>query len=176
MKITWSSRLNETLYLPQKVHVSVDGTDCQIQEPSPFDSKWFSHKFRGPGVRYEIGVSIITGNIVWINGPFECGSYPDIKIFKNHMLNCLTENEHVVADDGYINKRCVNFHHVDENSQGLHKLIRARHEAVNERLKNFNVIRHIFRHSLDKHGYCFHAVGQITALMLMNTNPMFKVL
>lgn len=25
-------------------------------EPSPFDPKWFSHKFVGPGLRYEVGV------------------------------------------------------------------------------------------------------------------------
>ena len=29
--------------------ISLDGTDFNIQEPSPFDPKWFSHKFEGPG-------------------------------------------------------------------------------------------------------------------------------
>lgn len=35
--------------------VSIDGTYFQIQEP-PFDKKWYNNKFKGPGVRYEIGV------------------------------------------------------------------------------------------------------------------------
>ena len=38
--------------------ISIDGTDCQIQEPTPFSPKWFSHKFNGPGIRYEVGILI----------------------------------------------------------------------------------------------------------------------
>lgn len=33
--------------------MSVDGTDCPVYEPWPFDPKWFSKKFNGPGVKYE---------------------------------------------------------------------------------------------------------------------------
>eukprot|EP00171_Calliarthron_tuberculosum_P023094 IDg23094t1 len=40
--------------------VSVDGTDCQIAEPRPFNRGWYSHKFKGPGVRYEVGIVIDT--------------------------------------------------------------------------------------------------------------------
>ena len=36
--------------------ITIDGTDCEINEPSPFDRKWFSHKLRGAGLRYEIGI------------------------------------------------------------------------------------------------------------------------
>ena len=63
--------------------VSVDGTDCMIQKPSPFSSKWWSHKFNGHGVRYEVGLGIQNGDIVWVNGTFTCGECPDIKIFSN---------------------------------------------------------------------------------------------
>lgn len=52
--------------------VSVDGTDFRIYERHPFWSGWFSHKFKGPGVRYEVAVCIKTGDVVWINGPFPC--------------------------------------------------------------------------------------------------------
>ena len=31
--------------------VTVDGTDFRIKEPQPFDSKWLSEKFNGPGVK-----------------------------------------------------------------------------------------------------------------------------
>ena len=34
---------------------SLDGTDFEIFEPEPFVS--FSHKFKGPGLRYEIDLS-----------------------------------------------------------------------------------------------------------------------
>jgi len=47
-KIDWESRdTEETFY---SCAVSVDGTDFRIQEPIPFDAKWFSHKFNGPGL------------------------------------------------------------------------------------------------------------------------------
>ena len=60
--------------------MSIDGTDCRIQEPTPFDPLWYSHKFNGPGVRYEVGICIQTGWIVWVHGPFPAGDFPDIKI------------------------------------------------------------------------------------------------
>jgi hypothetical protein len=37
--------------------IPTDGTDFRIFELTEFDPKWFSHKFRGPGVHYEIGVA-----------------------------------------------------------------------------------------------------------------------
>lgn len=51
--------------------VTVDGTDmpCEML----FDKRFYSHKFNGNGVRYEVGVCIATGDIVWISGPFRCG-------------------------------------------------------------------------------------------------------
>ena len=52
--------------------MSVDGTDGAIYEPTPISPSWFSHKFRAAGVRYEIGVSVEKGDIVWLHGPFPC--------------------------------------------------------------------------------------------------------
>ena len=37
----------------QRCKITVDGTDFRIQEPAMFDPKWYSHKFRGPGLRYK---------------------------------------------------------------------------------------------------------------------------
>ena len=31
------------------------------------------------GHRYEIGLDILAGNIVWVNGPFAAGKYPDVE-------------------------------------------------------------------------------------------------
>jgi hypothetical protein len=41
--------------------VIVDGTDFRINEPTDFSTKWFSHKFKGPGLRYEVAISIKGG-------------------------------------------------------------------------------------------------------------------
>lgn len=60
-------------------------------------------------MRYEVGVSIISGNIVWINGSFECGPYSDFKSFKKLMRQFLLVGELIVADNVYVNTRCFNF-------------------------------------------------------------------
>ena len=82
--------------------MTVDGTDCRIEEPQPFDRQWYSHKFRGPGVRYKIGLYIQTGCIVWVNGPFPCGSWPDLKIARADIFHKLAPGEKILADGGYI--------------------------------------------------------------------------
>ena len=62
--------------------VSLDGIHCcPIQEPSPFSAKWYSHKFHGPGITYEVGLNIRRGVIVfWAYGGYPCGEYPDLKL------------------------------------------------------------------------------------------------
>ena len=60
--------------------LSVDGTDCRIQKKG---RRWSSHKFaKKAGVRYEVGVAIKSGDICWINGPYPCGQFADITIFR----------------------------------------------------------------------------------------------
>jgi len=47
----------------------VDGKDFQIPTTEPYDKSWFLHKFQKPDVRYEVGIGIQTGYIVWVHGP-----------------------------------------------------------------------------------------------------------
>ena len=46
---------------------------------NPIWTSWFSHKFKGPGVQYEVGLGIQSGDIIRLNGPFPCGKWSDIK-------------------------------------------------------------------------------------------------
>ena len=72
-----------------------------MQEPYPFSTKIFSKKLNGPGLKYEVGVCIATGQIVWINGPFDAGRH-DITIFKKDSLkDMLALEECVEVDNGY---------------------------------------------------------------------------
>jgi hypothetical protein len=62
----------------------VDGTDVRILQQGPAipGNPFSSFKFKGKcGLQYEIGVDILARNIMWINGPYAVGKYPDIKIF-----------------------------------------------------------------------------------------------
>lgn len=50
------------------MYVSLDGTDFRIQEPyhpDGIDPSYYSHKFKAAGLRYEVGLNIRTGDIVW---------------------------------------------------------------------------------------------------------------
>ena len=82
--------------------VMVDGTDFCTFKQTPFDPIWRSHKFNGPGFRYEIAICIQTGWIVWINGPFLCG-IPDRNISREWLNYELEDGELYLADGGYRN-------------------------------------------------------------------------
>jgi hypothetical protein len=68
----------------------------------PFNAKWYSHKSKGLGVRYEIGLCIQTGWIVWVHGLYPRGSHPNLKIARMCVFfTHLEEGEMVVADGGF---------------------------------------------------------------------------
>ena len=84
--------------------ISVDGTDVRIphQGPAIPGNPFSLFKFKEKcGLWYEIGVDILAGNIVWVNGLYAAG-YPDIKIFYSGLAHWLDEFKRVEADDGYI--------------------------------------------------------------------------
>lgn len=153
----------------------VDGTDCRIQEPTPFSSAWYSHKFHRAGLRYEMATSIDTGLIVWISGPFPCGVFPDVTIFRRDLMALLGPHEMMHADSGYRGELA---HIITQSSpinawmKVMNGLTRAWHEKVNGKLKRFNVLDHSFRHNRQEHGECFMAVASLVQLnMLMAEKP-----
>jgi hypothetical protein len=97
-KINWQNRFMRNK--GNKCKVSIDGTDCPINEAQPFNPNYFSHKFHGPGVKYEVGICIITGGIVWFHRPFPAG-YPDVRISRIGICNYLEKKEMILADGGY---------------------------------------------------------------------------
>ena len=100
IKIKWIRRFEDWDHKTVCV-ITVDGVDCAIQEPWPFDEAIFSKKLNGPGYKYEIGICIATGVIVWVNGPFKAGKN-DKTIFENDgLMDALCDNECVEVDMGY---------------------------------------------------------------------------
>ena len=104
-QIRWNDRFKGNVYGSSRI--TVDGTDVRIQEPSKFSPKWFSHKFKGPGLRYEVGVCIGTGSIIWVNGPYPCGSFSAVRIFRKVMKMHLGVGEGVVTVGGYMEEVCI---------------------------------------------------------------------
>ena len=154
--------------------VSVDGSDFRIQEPSPFSKKWYSHKFHGPGLRYEVGVSVACGDIVSVNGPFPCGSFPDLRIFRSGMKKQLAKDELAIADGGYRDSGCRKSGENPAMTR-LFSVIRARHEIMNRRMKHFNVLSHRFRHHRSLHSSCFHAVANLTQVSNESGERLFTI-
>ena len=161
----------------------VDGIDCQIREPHPYTKKhsavWFSAKFKGPGLRYEVASSILGGDICWVNGPFPCGSWPDWKIFNEGGLRSFWErDERVEADDGYrggdpeVTKTRSSIF-VPPEAADMRNRVRARHEVLNGKLKSWKVLSERYRSTrstrgLGSHQDCFFAVAVITQFRLRN--------
>jgi hypothetical protein len=46
--------------------ITADGTYFSIYEPTHFSSEWFSSKFKGPGVKYELAILIRGGRVLFI--------------------------------------------------------------------------------------------------------------
>jgi hypothetical protein len=64
--------------------MSIGGTDFQItqKDPPKRGNAFASHKYTGESAhRYELGIDILAGNLVWVSGPYPAGKRNDIKFF-----------------------------------------------------------------------------------------------
>ena len=144
-----------------------------INEPRPFEAKWYSHKFNGPGIRYEVGISIYRGWISWVSGPYPCGSWSDVSIFRRNLKKLLRVEEIAIADGGYRDYKCVKNYHRFGNEKSA--TFRARHETANGRLKKFNSVGGIVRYRIHKHGLIMHAVARICQMEITYESPLFEM-
>jgi hypothetical protein len=85
--------------------MTVDETDfCVPQKGMATKGNAFApHKYVGKSALcYELGVSILGGELVWIQGPYPAGKYTDIKMFNKVLHHFLDPGEQVEADEGYV--------------------------------------------------------------------------
>jgi hypothetical protein len=130
---------------------SVDTTDVpfqQIKYPHPkkpgkmvLNKALFSWKLEGPGLRYEIALSILSNDIVWINGPFAPGDWNDIEIFRQGLIHQLDPDERIEADDIYFAEapRYVvcpkSMFNIPEERNVWRRRVQGRHEVLNNHVK-----------------------------------------
>ena len=110
---------------------------------------------------------------MWANGPYPCGSNPDIKIFKECLSQKLDPGEQVLADGSYVGDKCVMC--IPGKSEKFSSQVRARHETANRRLKHFAVLGNRFRHKLQLHSMCFHAIVNLTQIILESSDSLFQI-
>ena len=156
--------------------IFVDGTDFRIFE---YGRKFFSHKNKKSALRYEIGLNIITGDIVWVNGPFPAGKYSDITIFRDSLITFLGPGERVEADDGYIgeaphNIKCPMSVTNPREMMKMQGRLRSRQETVNRRFKDWGVLKQVFRHYAGNHGNMLHAIVVLTQMAIEGGEKLFS--
>lgn len=166
LQVKWENRFKNPVY--PNTYVTLDGIDFAIREPTNFSHKWCSHKLNGPGVRYEVGISIGNGDVVWASGGLPCGEWPDIKIARDLYIHHTTENEITLADKGYRDLK-----YFKQPTTREERVLLARHETLNGRLKNFQILSGTFRNELKKHLSVFHACINIVQLCMQDGEKLF---
>jgi hypothetical protein len=160
------------------------GPDFQIRESTPFNKKWKSPKQKGASVKYEIGISIYSGDIVWIYGPHNGGKH-DYTILKEKPANILEEGEMVETDAGYgyhgvayVSDRIVRSRDdfASEQERMEKSELRARHETCNRRFKNWGILKQQFHKNKKKHQNVFYAIAVMTQLSIDSGSVLFSKL
>ena len=116
---------------------------------------------------------------MWVNGAYECGSWPDISIFHNALLSELDEGERVEADDGYTGEsphfvKCPKSISNRSECELMQTLVHRRQEHVNKRFKQWGILKQLYRHDITKQ-YAFKSIAAITELIIENGEPLMDV-
>ncbi|ORY37759.1 hypothetical protein BCR33DRAFT_833178 [Rhizoclosmatium globosum] len=168
--IDWESRFDNWRNLRPSCYV--DGTDCPINEVQPFDPSLFSHKFKHAGLCYQVAVAIATSKIVFVAGGVPCGQWSDLKMAQHSIVPHLKPGEKLAADGGYVDSSVFynKVHRPLTQAERIQNhnlnLMASRHEILNGRLKDFHILRRVFRGSMADHHLIFKAVAQITQVKL----------
>jgi hypothetical protein len=106
-------------------------------EPSEFSPKWYSHKFHGPGLWYELGLCIRTSELSGLTEVYlaEHGLIfvsPEMQLY----IHVLDPGERIISDRGYRDQTFFDIPDVSEDDEQKWKIL-ARQETVNRRIKQF---------------------------------------
>ena len=146
--------------------LSVDGTDFRVWEPKhptlPVDKQYCSHKHKKGALRYEIGISLKTSQVVWLSGPHPAGQ-SDLQIWQKEggLGQRMRKGKMAIADGTYQGSRKLAKPDNGLESKELNNFksrARLRQETFNGRLKKFEALNQIFRHSQRKHKFALEAI------------------
>ena len=95
------------------------------------------------------------------------------------MRNFLEADERVEADKGYHGHpekiKCPGNDANPAENRGMQGRARARHNMLNERLKNWGILSQVFRHHIMMHGDVFRVCAVVMQLTIENGEPLFEV-
>jgi len=164
--------------------VAFDGvhfaSEEKVHPTLPKDPAIFSYKHNCAGFVYEFGVALAESKCVWINGPFDAGTYNDAKIFTEGGLlaKLKTTKKRGIADGGYkgYSKYVSTPNSHDSAEVALFKRrARQRNEKYNGVLKTFDSLSSRFRHSKERLQSCVEAVAVITEYKMELGEPLYHI-
>ncbi len=182
MQIVFESRLGNH-DVDNNCMMTVDGMDfCILQKGIAKKGDAFaSHKYVSKfPLHYELGVDILAGNLVWIQGPYPAGKYTDIKNFNKVLHHFLELGEWVEAEDegyrGHLDKiKCPGNDANPAENQVMQERVRSHHETLNGWLKTWGSLSQVFCHCITMHGDVSRACAVVTQLTVENGEPLFEV-
>ena len=77
----------------QTVFVTLDGKDFQMNEVTSWTRMFYSVKFNGPGVRYDVAIDIQSSEIVYWSGGDMAGKYNDLVLARRGIIPLLMPGE-----------------------------------------------------------------------------------
>ena len=130
-------------------------------------------------LRYKLGIDILTGNLVWVQGPYPAGKFTGIKFFNKVLRNFLEPGKRVKADEGYCGHpdkiKCPGNNVNPAENRRMQWRVRARHETLNGWLKTWGIPSQVFRHHITMHGDVFWVCAVLTQHTIENGEPLFEV-
>ena len=179
-KIVWRDGKESDVWI-----MTVDGTSCAIDEPThpefSQNQKAFSHKKKHAGLTYELGISLFTSHLVWMNGPFLSGANDKTNLVKHGLKQKLKSiGKKALGDkiyNGHANEVSTFNAFDDEDVKAFKSRAQMRHEKFNGMLKEYGVLKQQFRHhSIEKFAMCFEAVSVICQYRMEHGEPLYELL
>jgi hypothetical protein len=166
---------------------TVDGVHCMTYERQTAkynrDKQCCSHKFKGPGLTYEVCMDLWECRMIHIRRPGKAGKN-DKTVFRESLMGKIPAGSKVIADNGYMadDLREVLAFSTTEHPRHIRRMYgraKARHESLYSRMKNFDVLSERFRckHADRdaKHKTCFECVAIIVQYQFDCGSPLFTV-
>ena len=140
--------------------LTTSAIDFPTYDPTPMKSKkkgptpYYSHHVKGPALRYEVGVSIFGGDIVWTNGPFRAGCTTESETIES--LKKTIDPDEIVEQFSRLGLSCGKKPDSDM-AKKVPNRTRDRQKMINDRLTSFKILQG-FRHGISSHISVFRAI------------------
>lgn len=106
-----------------------------------------------------------------VNGPFMCGSSPNVHIFYDDLTKRLLDGKYALCKRVYNGSKYITPNKVEQEDQNFHKQLGSQHETVNHRLKIYCFETHFQTHSV-KTRFLFACRCPEKAISLEDSDPL----